>query len=281
MNHLPQLEILPGLVERLYALPVVQSVYLGGSLSRGRGDIYSDLDLQVTVNPSCTDFLSDADITQVAGVPPLATVRFPLGTQAWMHHMILPSGIVVDLQCRHRIPAPELQQLVCLDRNCSPLTNQVATRPKAWAPEAISATEIGNLIQTFWITMHKHRRGIKRQQNMVIWVGIHHSTAQLLRLQFIAATDKDCGDLTRMGIYALSSVHEWFKGRGNTELLSEILHLGASLNWSHSVSRIAGKGSSICQLLRTRWELPARLWELEQMVTTEWQRSLDTPASVP
>lgn len=47
MQNLPPLAILPALVKRLWTLPAVQAVYLEGGFSRGAGDAYSDLDLQV------------------------------------------------------------------------------------------------------------------------------------------------------------------------------------------------------------------------------------------
>ncbi len=276
MTHLPQLAILPGLVQRLQALPVTRAVYLGGSLGRGEGDLYSDLDLQVIVQPSCTDFLPDPVLAQVAGVPPLAVVRFTLGPASWMHHLILASGIIVDLLCRHEITESELLYLVPLEGDCGPSLPAAGTRPKAWAPEIISAQEVRDLVQAFWVTMHKHRRGIAREQELVIWTGIHLSLAQLMRLQFIAATDQDCGDLTRMGIYSLSGVNDWLKINADTDCLAELLAPVASTDWTHCVSLLTAKGSRLCQVLWDRWALPAQLRELEEVVVAEWQRFLAT-----
>lgn len=276
MNPLPQLQILSGLRERLQALPDVDNVYLGGSLGRGAGDAYSDLDLQVTVHPSCTDFLPDTALTQVTGHPPLAIVRFRLGPASWMHHLILASGIIVDLLCRHEIPEPELQHLVPLDSSFLSAMPTVETRPKDWAPRDVSATGVGDLVQAFWVTMHKHRRGIARAQDLVMWFGVHLSLVQLMRLQFIATTGQDCGDLTRMGIYSLSGVNEWLKADTGMARIADILSLGASTDWSRCVSLLAAQGETLGQSLRDRWALPDRLQELEQMVVAEWRRFLAT-----
>ncbi len=272
MAQLPQWDILPGVVERLYARSEVHAVYLGGSLGRGAGDAYSDLDLHVIVHAACTDFLTDAVIAQVMAIPVLAKECVRLGSTAWMHHLVLASGLVVDLLCRHHVPAQELSHLVPLDAACSQTLPISETRPKTWAPTTVSPATLSDLIQTFWINLHKHRRGIARAQDVVIWVGIRHSVIQLLRLQFIAATGQDCGDLARMGIYGLSGVDEWLSGQGKATLFTDILVLGTGTQWSDCVSRMAAQGAELCRILRGQWTLPTRLEELERTVLRVWQQ---------
>lgn len=275
----PQLQALPGLVRRLYDLPQVETVFLGGSLARGGGDAYSDIDLLVVVDGSCQDFLSDEAIRQTAGIAPLATVRFPLGPASWMHQLILPGGIVVDLNCQRDVPKAQLSQLIELDQECSQLhSSRRSQSPRAWQPAAIYDEEVGGLVQTFWVTALKHRRGILRQQELLIWIGLNLSRAQLVRLQFLAEMDRDCGDLARMGIYTLSAIQDWLQERGRAELGPEILRLGADGDWTDAVSRMLTKGAEICQTLRERRRLPARLMDLETMVIAEWQRALDAAA---
>ena len=216
MTKLPQLAILPGLVRHLLRLDFVDEVYLSGSLGRGQGDRYSDVDLQVAVTRNFSDFLSPTILAELLGAPPLALKQINLGPHLWLHNMILADGTMLDLVCRTDIEFADTEQWTRLDgREWPPIDLEVPKPSTAWAPQAATADEIAEAVELFWVTIHKHRRGLIRKQDLAIWTGIRYSICDLLRLQFIAATDRDPGSLMHMGIYALSGTSNWLENHAD------------------------------------------------------------------
>ena len=254
-HHLPQWVVLPTLVRNLYSLSPVRAIFLAGSLGRGNGDEWSDLDLQVHVDCSFRDFLDDVEIQTVTGDPPVALERFKLGPDTWMHHMILADGTLVDLLCRTKLPAEEARLWIALPTDMTSPPEAVARQPKAWAPKPIAADEVTALVSRYWIMMHKHRRGMARNQPLVIWTGVHHSIALLVRLEFIAATGQDCGDLTRMGIYDLSGVNEWMTQAGMQPNVHPFPDSCGRTDWEEQVHRLLKSGRAVTRRLMQQWVL--------------------------
>ncbi len=265
-NRLPQLDVLPSLVRNLHGLPQVQAVYLAGSLGRGSGDEWSDVDLQIFMNQSFSDFLSDAQIQAVTGEPPVALERFKLGPKGWMHHMILTNGTLVDLLCRTELSAEETRSWIPLSADMTAPPKVVARHAKDWMPKAIGPDEVVALVSRYWIAMHKHRRGMARRQDLAIWTGIHFSIALLIRLEFIAQTDRDCGDLTRMGIYDLSGVDAWLTQSGMPPRVTPFPNSCQWTDWKEQVHLLWEHGRAVTRRLMQRWPLTPDPSELMQVV---------------
>ncbi len=254
-RRLPQWAELPTLVRNLYDLSPVRAVFLAGSLGRGEGDEWSDLDLQVHVDRSFSDFLDDAQIQAVTGDPPVALERFKLGADGWMHHLILANGTFVDLLCRTELSAAETRLWVSLPADMTSPPAVVARHPKTWTPQPIRPDEVARLVFRYWITMHKHRRGMARRQDLVIWTGIRHSIALLVRLEFIAATGQDCGDPTRMAIYELSGVDAWLTDAGSPPDVHPFPDASAGTDWAGQVFRLLERGRDVTHRLSHQWAL--------------------------
>ena len=269
-RHLPQLDALPALVHNLYGLSPVQAVFLAGSLGRGDGDEWSDLDLQVHVDRSFGDFLDDAEIQAVTGEPPVALERFKLGADGWMHHLILTDGTFVDLLCRTELSTEEARFWISLPPNMTSPPEAVASRPKTWAPKSLDADAVAALVSRYWITMHKHRRGMARNQDLVIWTGIHLSVALLVRLEFIAVTGKDCGDLTRMGIYDLAGVSEWLTRLEIPPNVNLFPDSCARTDWEGQVNLLLESGRAVTRRLMHQWTLVPDPSALMQVVSRDF-----------
>lgn len=277
MLGLPQLEILPTLVERLKAMPVVTSIYLAGSLGRGGGDLYSDVDLQVGVDNSWSGFFSDEELALIVGAPPLALQRKMYGSTEWMHHMILDQGIFLDLLCRTEILERETERWVRLDQDPKGFSlDGVRVLATPWQPVEVSVENVIELVEGFWIIMHKHRRGFAREQELLVWVGVNISMAALMRLRFLALTDRDCGNLSRMGIYQLTGVCEWLKEHGGAEQFERRWTWGLNPNWTEAISQQMAEGEECCRRLQRAWDLPERMQILSDRVRHDWNLFLQT-----
>ncbi len=252
--NLPQLAVLPAIVRNLYHLPPVQAVYLTGSFGRGGGDEWSDLDLQVHMESSFSDFLTDAEIQNVISGSPLALERFKLGSDGWMHHMTLADGTFVDLLCRTDLSAEKTEIWMYLPPDMTSLPRAVTHHPKGWTPKPISPAEVTALVNRFWIVMHKHRR-MARQQDLVNWTGIHYSVALLIRLEFIADIGQDCGDLTRMGMYELSGVNDWLTQSAIRPNIDPFPADCTRTNWEGQVNSLMKSGQNVTWRLSKMWAL--------------------------
>ncbi len=273
MPNLPQLALLPALVERLWTLPDVQAVYLGGSFSRGAGDAYSDLDLQVVAAARPDRLFSLEELTRLCGDAPLVLKRFLVPRAGWMHHFLLPSGAIVDLMLRDRIEAAEAETLVPL-RNAEDVP-ELAARPwrpsAAWEPQEISREGVQHLMQTFWLVAHKHRKCFARSLDLAAWAGLQLSSAQLLRLQFILHTGRDCGDPARKSIYELTALARCMQDAGGHDACIATLRASQRADGMACVTEIVRLGAEVCRQLRQRWQIAA-FPELEAVVTSAWQR---------
>ncbi len=274
MTALPQLAILPNLVGRLLRLDFVDEVYLSGSLGRGQGDRYSDVDLQVAVAHNFSDFLSPTILAGLLGDPPLALKQINLGPHLWLHNMILADGTMLDLVCRTDIESVDTGQWTRLDgREWPPADLEVPKPSSAWAPQAATADAVSEAVELFWVTIHKHRRGLIRQQDLAIWTGIRYSICHLLRLQFIAATNCDPGSLMHMGIYALSGTSNWLENHADWDWRT-ILDWSRDPDWTRTVSRLTHAGRKVCRELTATWTLPAKLAELADRVSADWDQAV-------
>lgn len=273
MQNLPPLALLPALVKRLWALPDVQAVYLGGSFSRGAGDAYSDLDLQVVAAAGPDRLFSLDELTRLCGDAPLVLKRFPVPRAGWMHHCLLPSGVIVDLLLRDGIEAAEAETLVSL-RHAED-AQELAARPRRpsapWEPQEITREDVQHLMQTFWLVAHKHRKCFARSLDLAVWAGLRLSSAQLLRLQFILHTDRDCGDPARKSIYELAALARCLQDAGGREAGLATLRASQGADGMACVTELVRLGAEVCRQLRQRWQITA-FPELEAVVTRAWQR---------
>ena len=172
MAQLPQLSNLPDIVKRLLCLDFVEKVYLSGSLGRGQGDRYSDIDLQVAVADTFSDFLSPATLAGVLGASPLALKNIGLGPYQWLHNMILTDGTMLDLVCRTDIDSADTGKWTELKGQEWPPAGPAGPNPETtWTPQPVTAAEVAEIVELFWVTIHKHRRGLIRRQDLTIWTG--------------------------------------------------------------------------------------------------------------
>ena len=272
--QLPQFAILPDIVEHLLRLDFVEQVYLSGSLGRGRGDRYSDVDLQVAVAGTFSDFLDPAALEEVLGAPPLALKHIRLGPYQWLHNMILTDGTMLDLVCRTDIDSVDTASWTALNAQEWPPSGPAdPNRETAWTPQTATAAEVTEAAELFWVTIHKHRRGLIRRQDLAIWTGIRYSIYDLLRLQFIAATGRDPGSLMHMGIYGLSGTSDWLEHHADWDWRS-VLAWSRDPDWPRTVSRLIAAGHRVCRELTATWSLPTRLTNLADRVSADWDRAV-------
>jgi hypothetical protein len=191
---LPQTALLKEVATELFSGDDVRAIWLGGSLARGQGDLFSDIDLRLFVtNESFSEIELPADATILRRD---AVVHLPMnfGTGV-LHHLMLGSGTILDLfvQKATAEPSPEARLILGVKDAAlaAKLTEGADPLPPTFNP--IDRETIEKLLLTFWISQQKHLKVIHRGLGLVAWQGEHFIRQEVLKLFFISATGRDCG----------------------------------------------------------------------------------------
>src|SRR5579871_6407057 len=153
LSDMPQRSNLRFLATALWREESVVALWLGGSLARGEGDAFSDVDLRVGVRPEALEAWQSQDFTTLFGGKVLANVRLTFGADTFLHHLMLTDGMIVDLlvQSAERPPYPEtLIVLGCRDEMMGQRLAEIEPSPEP--EEACAEGEaIREALVQFWI----------------------------------------------------------------------------------------------------------------------------------
>ena len=186
------------------------ALWLGGSLAAGTGDTYSDIDLRVAVPPADLAAWQASDLHMLFDSPPLARHFVPLGEDAFLHHLILPNGDILDLlvQSDERAPGDELTLI--LGCRSAAFAERLAASNSAPVSAAASAPVTGaavrELVVAFWVNSHKHRKVLHRGLDLMFPAASYANWQMLMRLWYIAATGQDTESRHFSGIHGLTEL---------------------------------------------------------------------------
>lgn len=220
LNHLPQRERLALVLDDLWADPTVVALWLGGSLGRGAGDAYSDVDLRVAVTPAA---FSETEIPPAAArlqQDAVAVLPLRFGVNSVLFHMLLNDGEIYDLHLlRSDQPPPGERRrlLACRDADLAPQLDEGAD-PDIYAPPA-TPEAAQKALTMFWITAHKGQKVLHRGMPLMALQGQTLLRQELIRLWYMEATGNDCGPMSRLTIHTLTPVIRAVQqARGETAL---------------------------------------------------------------
>ena len=234
LPDLPQSRRLALLLTDLWQDPSVVALWLGGSLARGDGDAYSDIDLRIAVRSE--DFDGDAPPQSARRVTEDAVLSLPRPWDADISQfqLLLPDGELYDLivQTATRKPAPEARLvLACRDATLAGLLGEEAQDPATVFPPA-DPEKVRQMLTIFWLGQQKHQKVLLRGLDLIAWKGEHMLRQTLVILWFIEATGMDCGDPNRLTIHTMTPVAhaiEAARGAGAMELLAPPLRTRAEI----------------------------------------------------
>ncbi len=205
---LPQAGTIRTLAGRLWRDERVVALWLGGSIARGAGDPYSDIDLRIAVRPDDLADWTAPDLDALAGGMVVGRQFMRFGEGMLLHHVALRNGDVVDLLAQSTERAPFAEPLLifgCRDARMAEALVASNRQPEE-AGTPISGTAIRELIVDFWINSHKHRKVLHRGLDLMIPSGLQGERMMLMRLWFIQATGQDTSAQHFQGIHGLTSV---------------------------------------------------------------------------
>lgn len=207
LNHLPQRKRLALLLGDLWADPTVVALWLGGSLARGAGDAYSDVDLRVAVTPVA---FSETEMPPAAArlhQDAVAVLPLRFGVNSVLFHMLLSDGEIYDLhvlRSDHAPPSERRHLLACRDANLASQLDEGADPDIYALPVTPEAAQ--HALTMFWMTAHKQPKVLHRDMPLMACQGQNLLRQELVRLWYMQATGNDCGAVGRLTIHTLTPV---------------------------------------------------------------------------
>lgn len=223
LDHLPQRKRLALLLNDLWADPTIAALWLGGSLARGAGDAYSDVDLRVAVTPVA---FSETEMPPAAARlqwDAVAVLPLRFGVNSVLFHMLLSDGEIYDLHVLPSDQPPPSERrrlLACRDANLAPQLDEGAD-PDIYAPPATPEAAQQTLTM-FWITAHKGQKVLHRGMPLMALQGQTLLRQELIRLWYMQATGNDCGPMSRLTIHTLTPVIRAVQGAQGAAALTAV-----------------------------------------------------------
>ena len=209
LPELPQRDTIRDVATALWQQPEVIAVWLGGSLARGAGDVYSDVDLRVAVHSVDLRTWEESAFERVFAYSPVVGHQFlRFGDDAFLHHLILANGVLFDfyVQSSESELSPEPHQVLgCRSDLLASRLEQSQTALPVITPEPPRTETLRSLLVDFWINSHKHCKVLHRNLDLLCLRRIHAERDLLLRLWYIQVSGKDYGT-TRETIHSQTEI---------------------------------------------------------------------------
>jgi len=209
LPNLPQRETIVEVASNLWQDVGVVALWVGGSLASGAGDHFSDVDFRVAVVP---DQLARWKVPRFEQICTQASVvgRLVLqfGDEALLHHLVLSNGVIFDFFVQSTIRRPTQEPLLILGCRSEAFERLLAEQNSVPRMErqAVRGEMLTELLVSFWINSHKHRKVLFRGLDLMATQGLHIEQSMLMRLWYIEASDQDCGDVRQQTIHSLTEV---------------------------------------------------------------------------
>lgn len=206
LQSLPQLHSLRQVVEQLNGNQDVRAIWLGGSFAAGNADRFSDLDLRVAVPADLLGRWRTPEWSSLLGQEPLGQTFLAFAPDAFMHHLVLADGTILDLFIQSTArdnPEKDVKVLICRDAEFGQRLARFAGAVHAPLSSPAEAGVVAQVVVDFWINSHKHRKVLGRGLPLLAAVGVQLERMSLLRLWQVLLTGHDAGG--RPTIHGLSA----------------------------------------------------------------------------
>ena len=270
---LPQLNPLLPFARDVWQRPDVVALWIGGSIARGNADLYSDVDTVIAVQDGVLETWKQTWVPSLFGETVVGYKAFPLGEQAFLHHLILASGDIYDVvaQSVHAdLPKDKILLLGCRDAVVAERLRRIAPEPVPSYPPA-SKDVVLEVVTDFWFNTHKHRKVLHRGLHLMAQAGIEMERGVLLRLWYVEATGLDCGSMRSQTIFGMTQVMrtvEQAKGAEGIAILGASLTDRAAI--CHAIEQLREEAARVGRTLAASLDF-SYPYELEAVAHRGWQ----------
>ncbi len=270
---LPQRETIALLAPRLWADERVVAIWLGGSLARGVGDRYSDIDLRIAVTPADLGAWESPDFAPLLDDLVLGQQFLRFGEGSFLHHLILANGDILDflVQTTDAQPTTESVQILgCRDAAFAE-TLAAGDREPSAPHQPVTPEAARELLVAFWIHSHKHRKVLSRSLDLMFPAGAYFNWSMLMRLWYIEATGADATPQHFSGIHGLTALVRAVEGLEGEQAQALV---GAPIRTREEIyAAIEAQRAVVARLGRRLAERYGFAYptDLEAMVLREWE----------
>lgn len=225
LPNLPQRATIVQVASTLWSDANVVALWVGGSLARGRGDRYSDVDFRVAVASDQLASWKSPRFDQIfSQVSVVGQDLLQFGDEALLHHLVLSNGEIFDFFVQSTTRLPTQEPLLILGCRSSEFESRLAGQnivPQV-ERQAVSKEVVQKLLISFWISSHKHRKVLERGLDLIVPIGLHMEQNMLLRLWYIEVSGQDCGDMGRQTIHSFTEVARTIEKAMGPQALAQI-----------------------------------------------------------
>jgi hypothetical protein len=189
----PHADVLRAISTKCFADDTVQAVWVGGSLAAGRGDVFSDIDLRIAVEPGKMEQWTNPDWSRYLPLQPCGASLLPFGEHALLHHLLLSDGTLVDfyVQDTHAYnPEPQIVVLACRNNEFRTLLDGFIAPPAAMVQD-LNPQTVRQFLVDYWIATHKQIKALARNYQYSAFVGLYVERIALLRAYYMQVVGKE------------------------------------------------------------------------------------------
>lgn len=267
----PHASLIRETTERCAADERIQAIWIGGSLAASTGDIYSDVDFRIAVEPGQVAGWTGPDWERYLPILPSGAELMRFGEQALLHHMVLADGTIVDFYVQDTTQQnfePSIVILLCRDAEFKKLLEGFA-RPANALTQEIDSAAVRQFLIEYWITTHKQMKALARRYDLSAFVGLYYERLALLRAWYMEGAGKDIN--ARATLHMLGALHRGLKGK-LTEEQQNIVGLPSKTpeETVQAIEAIRAEMAVVGRGLAERYGF-AYPYELEEVVLRVWK----------
>lgn len=276
LAHGPHADLIRKMAELCYADPSIQAIWVGGSLAEGTGDIFSDVDFRIAVEPGQAGSWTSPDWERYLPLQPCGSLLLRFGEQSLLHHLVLTDGTIVDFYVQDMTAKnhePDVVILACRSAEFRATLEEFA-RPAAPLVREIEGAAARQFFVDYWILTHKQAKAMARKYDEFAFAGLYLERLSLLRALYMVATGNDID--SRPTLHMIGAMHKGLEGK-LTPLQTSTLGLP---------STTPDETAAVIEAIRAEMARAGRLlaaghgfaypYALEEVVLRAWSEHKDT-----
>ena len=271
----PHTELIRKMATLCSADQSIQAIWVGGSLAAGHGDIFSDVDFRIAVEPGQVGSWTSPDWERYLPLPPCGGLMLRFGEQSLLHHLVLTDGTIVDFHVQDTTAKnhePHVVILACRSAEFRATLDAFA-RPPAPLVREIDGAAARQFFVDYWILTHKQAKAMARKYDEFAFAGLYLERLSLLRALYMVVTGSDMD--ARPTLHMLGAMHKGLEGKLTTQQ-NAVLGLPSTTpeETAAVIETIRHEMAHAGHLLAERHKF-AYPYELEEVVLRTWAEHKD------
>jgi hypothetical protein len=276
LEHGPHAELIRKMADLCYADQSIQAIWIGGSLAAGHGDIFSDVDFRIAVEPGQAGSWTSPDWERYLPLQPCGGLLLRFGEQSLLHHLVLTDGTIVDFYVQDTTAKnhePDVVILACRSAEFRATLEEFA-RPPVPLVRALEGDAARQFFVDYWILTHKQAKAMARKYDEFAFTGLYLERLSLLRALYMVVTGNDID--SRPTLHMIGAMHKGLEGK-LTPLQYSTLGLPSTTpdETADVIAAIRAEMARAGRLLADRYGF-AYPYELEEVVVQTWREHEET-----